>query len=350
MRVQKRVRVLQIGAGMLSMLIVLGVSIVSCKREKNNEGPDLNDIYGAFSLLEEFKADRTNVDFSAGETVQFTARFSAISDWIITISSTNTGATKTINGRSNILDVSNAVWDGTTTKFPSFSTGPCNVELFLKNDTSQGPDGSTYDILVTVDGIRTPTGSVVADFEAPLNPKWTVFKQAGGDMSFVRVDTGIVPQGKFYYDMAGGVDFSYLIGYIDFPATAYGASGFDLGNSASSSYFNVLLNTPKGITNSIVLFQFKEDEDGNGTFNENNEDMYSLELKGLDEGWQVVSIKYEDLKSLKNGAPSTPKGNGVYNPDKLHTLSCLFLADPKTGYSRTLMDYIIFTKDEALKL
>ena len=73
-------------------------------------------------------------------------------------------------------------------------------------------------------------------------------------------------------------------------------------------------------------------------------------LKGLDEGWQVVSIKYEDLKSLKNGAPSTPKGNGVYNPDKLHTLSCLFLADPKTGYSRTLMDYIIFTKDEAFKL
>ena len=350
MRVQKRVRVLQIGASLLSMLIVLGLSIASCKREKNNEGPDLNDIYGAFSFLEEFKADRTNVDFSTGEAVQFTARFSAISDWVITINSTNTGATKIINGRSNILDVSNAVWDGTTTQFPSFSTGPCNVELFLKNDTSQGSNGSTYDLLVTVDGIRTPTGKVVADFEAPINPDWTIFKQAGGDMSFVRVDTGIVPQGKFYYDMAGEVDFDYLIGYIDFPATAYGASGFDLGNSASSTYFNVLLNTPKGITNSIVLFQFKEDEDGNGTFNEDNEDMYSLELKGLDEGWQVVSVKYEDLKSLKNGAQSPPKGNGVRNPDKLHTLSCLFLADPKTGYSRTLMDYIIFTKDEALKL
>ena len=100
-----------------------------------------------------------------------------------------------------------------------------------------------------------------------------------------------------------------MIGYIDFPATAYGASGFDLGNSASSSYFNVLLNTPKGITNSIVLFQFKEDEDGNGTFNEDNEDMVEIVADDASAGYLrgYSDPEYiESLNSLK--LPFLPTG------------------------------------------
>ena len=78
--------------------------------------------------------------------------------------------------------------------------------------------------------------------------------------------------------------------------------------------------------------------------------MYALELKDLDPGWQIVSIKYADLIALENGQPTTPRGNALHNPDKLHTLSCLFLANPATGYSQVLMDFVVFTNDGPLKL
>ncbi|NND95251.1 MAG: hypothetical protein HKN45_10320, partial [Flavobacteriales bacterium] len=69
-----------------------------------------------------------------------------------------------------------------------------------------------------------------------------------------------------------------------------------------------------------------------------------IELTGLDAGWQVISVRYADMPTLVNGAPAAPFGNGLYEPNKLNRVSVLFLANPVTGYSQTLMDYLIFTE------
>lgn len=322
---------------------IIGVFAIGCERISEPEGPSLTDLYGDFTVLEDFKASQTDVDFSSNESVYFTARFSTLTSWKITIKSASSNATKIIEGRSNIINEENATWDGSTTVFPAFGIGNCTVDLWTEADSS------TQSTAVNVTGLKTHSGTVVADFEA-INPDWNIFAQSGANMSFRLASDQPVPQGSKYFDMGGEVNWDWLIGLIDFPATAVGANGFDLNSNPTETYFNVVLYRPDTLSNGIVLFQFKEDENGDGNFNTANEDMYSIELANLKPGWQTVSVKYSDLVSLENGQPSTPKGNAQHNPDKLHTLSCLFLANPASGYSQALMDYIIFTSDGPLKL
>jgi hypothetical protein len=326
--------------------VVILIALISCEREEAFEGPNLNDLYGEFTVLEDFQSSVASVDFSTGEQVFFTARFSTITDWTITIESSTSNANRVIEGRSKIIDATNSIWAGSASDFPSFGLGLCTATLLVAEDNSE----QTKDITIT--GARVPEGIIVADFESGINPDWTLFKQSGADMTFITSDTGIIPEGNKYFDMGGAVDWDWLIGLVDFPATAYGANGFGLNSNPADLYFNLILRKKEGLSNGVILFQFKEDDDGDGTFTEASEDMYAVEIKGNDltDDWSVYSIKYTDLKALVNGAPSTPNGNGQHNPDKLHTLSCLFLADPSSGYSQADMDFLIFTEGEALKL
>jgi hypothetical protein len=100
---------------------------------------------------------------------------------------------------------------------------------------------------------------------------------------------------------------------------------------------------------SIVLFQFQEDENADGTFNANNEDQYDLQINVNWSGWKLVSAKYSELTTLVNGAPATPKGNGLQNPDKLSKISMLHLADPNNGFASTKIDLIVFTSNAPIE-
>jgi hypothetical protein len=328
----------------LQILLALTISMVSCERNMDTLGPNLSDIYGEFQVFENFATSTSSVDFSSGEVVNFTARFSKTVDWEVRIVGQKSGATKIITGKSKVLDEINAFWNGSTTELPMFKSEKCNAYLSVMeegfSDTIEN---------ITIDSTKTNTGFVVADFENGLNPDWNIFKQSGGNMSFEIVQSDTAGEGSHYYDMGGEVSFDYLIGYIYFPADAYGADVFPLATNPANVFFNVLLYKPEGITNEIVLFQFTEDENGDGIFQDASEDMYSLELKGLENGWQTISVKYSELQTLVNGAPANPNGNGIHEPDKLMELRTLFLANPATGYSQTFMDYIIFTENAPLE-
>jgi hypothetical protein len=50
-----------------------------------------------------------------------------------------------------------------------------------------------------------------------------------------------------------------------------------------------------------------------------------------------------------NGAPGNPAGNGVHEPEKINKIELLMLANPNSGYSRLLIDYIIFTEGGPLE-
>ncbi len=326
------------------LLIVVSIAIFSCKRETDTLGPNLSDIYGEFQVFEAFDVTKTNIDFSTGEVLNFTARFSKTVDWEVRIVGQKSGATKVLTGKSKTLDEITAVWNGSTTVLPMFKTETCNAYLSVPEE------GYTDTVKsIVVDSTKVNDGFVVADFENGLNPDWEVFKQSGGDMSFFIVQNDSAGEANNYYDMGGEVNFDYLIGYIYFPATAYGAPAFPLPSNPENVYFNVLVYKPIGITNEIILFQFTEDENGDGIFQDATEDMYSLELKNIETGWQTISVKYADLEALVNGAPANPNGNGIHEPEKLMEVRTLFLADPSTGYSQVFMDYMIFTEDAPLE-
>jgi hypothetical protein len=329
----------------LSLLIAFTAPFVSCERDDTNEGPALTDLFAPFEFRDELSADRSSVDFSTGESVIFSASFNKQVEWQITITGQETGAQKIISGLSREIGANEAMWDGSTTNLPMFKDESCEVDLFIPSDSAH-----SY-FTVNVTGVKSNAGFVVADFESgSLNPGWTSpFVQAGANMSFNVTQTEVAGQGSYYYDMGGEVNWDYLIGLVYMDADAYGADWFPLSANPEEVYFNFMLNVPDNITNAIVLFQLREDDNGDGTFDDANEDMYSLELKEFESGWQLISIKYSDLTALVNGQPANPAGNKLHEPDKLTQIQLLFLADPTTGYSQALLDYVIFTEGGPLK-
>jgi hypothetical protein len=104
----------------------------------------------------------------------------------------------------------------------------------------------------------------------------------------------------------------------------------------------------EGTTNSLVLFQFEEDENSNGIFSSASEDMYSKEIKVDWIGWKLISVKYSDLVNLVNGVPAAPNGNGVHDSNKIKTINMLHLANPNSGFAKSKLDYIIFTENGPL--
>lgn len=327
------------------MILSALVLLAACQKETDIfDGPSLNDIYGEFNLLQALEVNDDALDFAAGELAVFTASFSKNVNWTIRITGSESGAVKEITGFSNILNAENATWNGSTTNLPMFRAEDCSAELFFENEEE------TYSLSLSVVSPKVNTGLLLEDFEGDWNPGWGSFVQSGADMSFVIQDDGQAAQGSQYYDMGGEVGWDYLIGLIDIPGSAYGAPTFDLSSNPDNVFFNVLLAKQPGLSNAIVLFQFREDDNGDGAYTEGEEDLFSLELLlNGEDGWQLVSKNYSELVTLINGAPADPIGNGINEPDKLLQVSILMLANPATGYSQAFMDYLIFTENAPLE-
>lgn len=314
-----------------------------CETDDEFDGPSLNDLYGAFAVLSPFQTSADTVDFSSGSTVHFTAEFSKNVSWILEVKGLESGAVKQITGFSKQLDATNSSWNGTTTRLPFFKSEACAVMLRFEAESD-----TLFDTLF-VSGTRNYQGLLLSDFEGVANPGWTSFVQSGADMSFGIQTSGTAAQGNGYFDIGGAVSWDYLIAYLFMPATAYGAPTFNLSSNPELVYFNTMLYKPENLNNGIMLFQFQEDDNQDGTFTPASEDMYAVEVQMNTNNWSQLSVKYSDLQTLVNGQPATPNGNGVREPHKLNQVNILFLANPATGYANARLDYMIFTEGAALE-
>ena len=329
----------------LTLICIALFAFTSCREDSDTfDGPSIADIYNDFSILENFAADKDSVDFSTGQSVTFSAKFSKIVDWKITIVGNSSKAKKIISGQSKNIDLSNALWNGSTTEYPIFKIENCKASLTIVDVAD------TFDLDIKIIKAKMIDGFIIANFENGLNPLWTKFIQSGANMDFKVKTDSVAPEGAKYLNMAGTVNWDYLIGLIDYPASAYGSYvTYPLSTNPSAEYFNCLIYGVPNTNPSIVLFQFKEDENADGTFNANNEDQYDLQINVNWSGWKLVSAKYSELTTLVNGAPATPKGNGLQNPDKLSKISMLHLADPNNGFASTKIDLIVFTSNAPIE-
>lgn len=311
---------------------------LSCKKQTTFDGPSVEEIFSDFNVREPFDVSRDSVAFAAGENVNFTAKFNKIVSWKIVISGPSSRAKKIITGQSKVIDVTNSVWNGSTTIFPIFKNEMCNAQLTFDGETD------TFNVPVKIRSVKANAGLVVADFENGLNSAWNRFAQSGANMDFaVKTDT-FSPQGARHLKMSGTVNWDYLIGLIDFPARAYGGTNsFPLSTNPNDVYFNCLIYGVGNTNESLVLFQFKEDENADGVINANSDDQYDYQITVNWTGWRLVTVKYSDLVSLSNGQPTTPRGNSQHNPDKLGKISMLHLANPANGFASCKIDYLIFT-------
>jgi hypothetical protein len=331
----------------ISILLLVAIALFGACRKKATTfaGPSINEIFSNFTVLETFKADKDSVNFTTGSNVVFSAKFNKVVDWKITITGATSKGVKIISGTSKSIDASNATWNGSITTLPMFTQENCEAKLTIKDVVD------SFAIAEKIIGTKKIEGLIIADFEAGLNSKWTKFIQSGANMDFMVKADATAPEGKKYLNMAGTVNWDYLIGLIDFPATAYGtANTFALNTNPDAVFFNCMIYGDASVANpSIVLFQFKEDENADGNFVTASEDEYDLEVKVDWDGWKLVSIKYSSIQTLVNGAPATAKGNGLHNPDKLGKISMLHLANPSNGFASSKLDLVMFTENGPLQ-
>lgn len=329
----------------LGCCISLLMFLFACRKNKPDfEGPSIQELYSDFKLMQAFKANRDSVNFTQGETVQFSATFNKVVDWTIHIVGKKSHGVKRISGVSKQIDATNGVWDGSVSNFPMFMQEDCSVMLTI----NQVAD--TFRLNEKIIGTKPLNGFMVADFETGLKPGWVRFAQTGANMDFqIKTDT-LAPQGGKYFNMAGTVNWDWLIGLIDYPASAYGSiKTFPLLSNADAVYFNCLIYGVPNTNPTLVLFQFKEDENGDGVINANTDDQYDFQVNVDWVGWKLVSVKYKDVQTLVNGVPSTPKGNGIHNPDKIGKISMLHLANPNDGFASSKIDLLMFTENSALQ-
>ncbi len=311
----------------------------ACRKDNSKfDGPSIQDLYSNFKLIDNFKCDKDSVSFAAGEVSHFTASFNKAVKWQISITGTTSKAQKIITGQSKTIDANNGTWNGSTTVFPIFGVENCIAKLTVEGVTD------SFLLPIKIRSTKVNNGLVIADFENGFNSAWTKFAQSGANMDFnVKADT-YAPQGAKYLNMAGTVNWDWCIGYIDFPATAYSASNtLALATNPDAVFFNCLIYGVPNTNSSLVLFQFKEDENADGIFNAANEDEYDYQIDVNWSGWKLVTIKYSDVTSMVNGQPVTPKGNSQHNPNKIGKISMYHLANKDNGFASCKIDYLIFT-------
>ena len=321
-------------------LFAIVALLQACKPEDTFDGPSLEDIYGPFFIEEALTISDDSLDLAAGESAHFHASFSKNLNWKVEIHGLSSGAVHLHEEFSSVVDFN---WNGSTTVLPMFRQETC--EVMLTFETQQDTIRDTLDVL----SIRPAQGFVLSDFEGGLNPGWVPFIQSGANMSFMVRNDGLAAQGNNYYEMAGAVTWDWLIGMIDMPASAYNVEHFPLANNPNEVYFNTMLYKPAAYDNGLLLFQFREDDNGDGNYSTGTEDMWSFQVSGGADGWSTISRKYEDIVALVNGQETAPIGNGLHEPDKIVQVSVLFLANPASGFSQAYLDYMTFTEGGPLQ-
>ena len=308
----------------------------ACERDTDTLGPDLNDLYGDFQVFEEFKASRTDVDFAAGENVTFAARFSKTVDWEVQVIGQTSGAAKVFTGKSKEIDPTVTFWQGFTTNLPMFKTEPCIAVVSVPSENFSDTV-SNINVVTT----RIPDGYIIADFEDGLNAGVIPFVQSGADMRVDTVQASSSPQGFAFYEFTGDVSFADDLGNFMITKDAFIDTGFTLTANDGIVYFNVFAkrSPPPTSVNDIIVFQFMEDDNGNGVFDENSgDDLYEFVMSGLSENWELKNVVYADLVN------DAPKGNGVKNPENLIGIRVLpiGLKEPFSCF----IDYMVITENQ----
>lgn len=273
----------------LSLLV--GLTLAGCDHATDFDGPRLIDRFGDFALLDPIEASVDEVDFAAGESVIFTARFNKQVNWVIEIVGQESGAVKRIEDFSAELTAENTRWEGGTTELPLFKDEPVEARLFVPEEESD-----TTSVMLNVLTPREYPGNVVADFEGDdvitvLNPEFE-FDEFG-------VSAEIPPaEGDGFYLLRGTDDVvvnNFFIGLITILPP--GGGTFEVPTDiADELYLNAFLYG-YGTPNTIAVVEVVVDANGSGTYEEGQDTIVPLggdvEFPNLGivdfEGWQAYS-------------------------------------------------------------
>jgi len=277
---------------LLAALVLLG--FWSCDHETDPpDGPNLIDRFGPFEVVDSLAANRTNVDFSAGETVVFSAQFNKNIDWVLTITGTESGAVKVVEGFDRFVSVT---WNGGTTVLPFFKNEPCSVELTVPEEPDY-VDSAEVEVI----GTRVYPGTLFWDFE----------EDGGNDITIGNFEFELTPntgrqsmdptsaaEGEFFWLMEGTDDVvpNFFCGLIVMNATLNDVTYVELPSLVPEDvYFNCFIYND-GRPYGIAIVQFAFDSNDSGEFEDGVDQIFTIGDIPLDfEGWRQISHTMADM-------------------------------------------------------
>jgi len=316
-----------------------------CRKDDsaNFEGPDLNDLYGPFSIMTDLELPN-QFDFSTGGSIAFSLEISKQTNWVIEITGQSSGAKRIIQGKERIISADNASWKGGADQFPSFGLESAIVSISFPEEEGAI---TLYDT-IEIKGLKIDDGILITSFESGMGTNWNVFNQtttSGG----INCNSGMAAKGQCSYVWDGLVPWDWAVGSVMIKPDS---TNFGLPSNANNLFFNMAVKfiSNIGTTNSFIQFWFDEDDNGDGVFDEDSEDRFIYEYWYKDNNWQLVSINYADLMYDEDGEPRQLNGNSLPEPSKLIGINVFFLANKDNPErSKAEVDHIIFTTNQSYK-
>ena len=310
-------------------------------REEDPDGPNLNDLYGEFSVVTDIQPSHQSIDFPSDCDLVFNGELSKNTDWQIQLTGANSGAPRTLTGFDRIISAENAAWNGGATTFPSFGLEDVYVEISFPNEA----DAAVLYDTITVTATNIDVGTLITGFEDGNGSNWAFFNQATVD-GRIACGTEESATGNCHYGFNGTVGWDWAIGSVTIRPDNGGP--FGLGANASNLYFNMGFKALENIgeSSSFVLLWFDEDDNGDGVYQEATEDRFTFEYWSKYSTWNLITKNYNDLQFDSEGAAVVTNGNGLPEPDKLVSINVFFLANPDNGNARAIVDQLIFTENE----
>lgn len=334
-------------------ITLISLAFVTCRKEDNElyDGPNLNDLYGPFFIVTPLTLSQSTIDFSNDGDLFFNAELSKNTDWVITITGSQSGATRTIEGFDRVLSSQNAVWEGGADEFPAFGLEKAYVEIAFPNEVGS----TTLKDSVIISGGKIDKGYLITSFESSADKNWAIdFNQATVTQNNFCSD-GESAKGDCYYSWNGTVGWDWGIGGINVSSS----STFGLPTNATNLFFNMPVQFLENVgaegsaQASALVVEFQEDENGNGVFEPGSEDAYGFTYWSdpaiVGSGWHLITKNYNDLQFDANGNKIEVSGNGLPEPSKLVNIKIVYIANPGGGNAKALIDHLIFTTKEPYK-
>lgn len=275
----------------LALALASGAALAGCDHVTTPDGPNLDDRFGPFVLVEPLAADRDAVDFAAGEGVTFTARFNKPTEWVLEIVGQESGAVRRITGLSRELNADNARWRGRTTELPFFRAEAVTATLSFPNE----PDGAPTTDDVTVTTPRVYPGNVLADFEGETD----VFV---GNFEFEFEGAGVTSEpaageGEQFYLLRGTDDVvnNFFAGLIDIRPEGRGVFAVPT-TIPEDLYFNFMLRGYEDVDFTIAVIQLIVDANGTGQYELDRDTYVPFGDIPVDfSGWRLFSASFDAL-------------------------------------------------------